>query len=71
MALLMLLEGVGSGVLLLALAGALALTFWECRSHDLPFKQTAWWLSLTLLLHVGGYLLLRLWLLAGRRTEAA
>lgn len=70
MALLMLLEGVGSGVLLIALAGALVLTLWECRTRGLPFKQTGWWVSLTLLIHVPGYLLLRLWLLANPGADA-
>ncbi|MGI9599506.1 MAG: hypothetical protein ACR2QK_25300 [Acidimicrobiales bacterium] len=71
MALLMLLDGIGSGVLLLTLAGALALTIWDCRARDLPFKQTVWWVSLTLLLHVVGYFVLRLWLLSSRQPEAA
>ena len=56
-----------SGVLGLLLIGAMVLTFWECRTHQLPFKQTAWWLSLTLLIHVPGYLALRLWLAFGSR----
>ncbi len=62
MGLLMLLDGVGGGVLLVALVGALGLTLWDCKARSLPLKQTLWWMSLTLLLHVLGYLLLRIWL---------
>ena len=69
MGLLMLLDGVGSGVLLLALVGAVALTVWDCKARDMPLKQTLWWASLTLLLHVLGYLILRIWLLANPRTD--
>lgn len=69
MALLMLLDGVAGGVLLLALAGAIALTVWDCKARDLPLKQTLWWASLTLLLHVLGYIILRVWLLANPRAD--
>lgn len=69
MALLLLLEGVGSGVLLLTLLGALILTVWDCRARGLPLKQTGWWFSLTLLLHVVGYVALRLWLLTNRQAD--
>lgn len=66
MGLLLLLDGVGSGVLLITLLGALTLTIWDCRTNNIAGKQTAWWFSLTLLLHILGYLLLRVWLLANR-----
>ncbi len=58
----MLLGAEGSGVMLLTLVGAAGLTYWDCRSNELSWRSTAWWVSLVLLLHVVGYGALRLWL---------
>ncbi len=69
MGLIMLLDAGGNGILLLTLLGALVLTYWECRTNELTWRSTLWWLSLVLLVHVVGYIALRLWLL-GRRGQA-
>lgn len=50
-----------SAVMLISLVGALGLAYWECRERELGIRLTLWWLSLVLLIHVPGYLALRLW----------
>lgn len=69
MGLIMLLDAGGNGILLLTLLGALVLTYWECHTNEMTWRSTLWWLSLVLLVHVVGYIALRLWLL-GRRGQA-
>lgn len=49
-----------SAALWLLLAGALALTYWECRERGYRLKVLLWWLSFVALTHVLGYLVLRL-----------
>ncbi len=49
-----------SGALWLLLAGALGLTFWECRERSYRFKALLWWMSFVFLTHVVGYIVLRL-----------
>ncbi len=66
----MLFDAETSAIMLLSLLGALGLTFWECREKEFGIRQTLWWLSLVLLVHVPGYLVLRLWTAAGYRTTA-
>ena len=41
------------------LALAVGLTFWECRSRGYRTTVTLWWMSLTAITHVPGYLVLR------------
>ncbi|WP_419944636.1 hypothetical protein [Candidatus Poriferisodalis sp.] len=54
-------QGVAQSVMLwLLLAGALALTYWECRERDYRLKVLLWWVSFVALTHVVGYLVLRL-----------
>jgi hypothetical protein len=53
-------EGVQTTLLLL-LIPALGLTFWETRERSMESRPMWWWLSLVLVLHVIGYLALRLW----------
>ena len=55
----------------LILLGALGLTYWECREQKYETKLTVWWLSLVLLLHVPGYLALRIWVAVQRNKKAA
>lgn len=61
MGLIMLLDAGGNSVMLLTLVGAVALTYWECKSSEMNWRTTAWWVSFVLLTHVIGYLALRLW----------
>ncbi|MCP3988190.1 MAG: hypothetical protein GY724_03885 [Actinomycetia bacterium] len=61
MGLIMLFDAQTSSIMLLSLLGALGLTYWECRQHELGIQRTLWWLSLVLLIHVPGYLALRVW----------
>ena len=41
------------------LAGAVGLTFWECRERGYRLKITLWWISLVAITHVLGYIVLR------------
>lgn len=49
-----------STVLWILLAGALALTYWECRERGYRLKVLLWWVSFVALTHVVGYIVLRL-----------
>lgn len=49
-----------SGVLWFLLAGALGLTFWECRERGYRFKVLLWWMTVVFITHVAGYVVLRL-----------
>ena len=69
MGLIMLLEAGGNGILWLTLIGGLGLTLWDCRTNGLSWRVTLWWMSLVLLIHVGGYLALRVWLFSRRGQE--
>ena len=68
MGLIMLFNAEGSAIMLLSLVAALGLTWWECREHEYGLRLTLWWMSLVLLVHVPGYLALRLWTAAGYRS---
>ena len=46
-------------VLWILLAGAVGLTFWECRERGYRLKITLWWVSLVAITHVLGYIVLR------------
>lgn len=46
-------------VLWLLLAGAVGLTFWECRERGYRLKVTLWWVSFVAITHVAGYIVLR------------
>ena len=46
-------------VLWILLAGAVGLTFWECRERGYRLKITLWWISLVAITHVLGYIVLR------------
>jgi threonine/homoserine/homoserine lactone efflux protein len=53
-------------ILLLTLAGALYLTWYDIKDEDLDFQVKAWWFLLVLLFHVPGYLVFRGWLAVRR-----
>ena len=71
MGLMLLLGAESSGVMLLTLVGAVLLTLWDCRSEAMSWRLTLWWVSLVLLIHVIGYLALRLHLLTRRSENVA
>jgi hypothetical protein len=58
-------------VLLLTFALSLYLTFVETREQQMDRRHTLWWLQLTFLFHVAGYLTLRGWLFYRRRRSPA
>jgi len=61
-------------ILLLTLAGALYLTWYDIKDEpDLEFQAKAWWFLLVLLFHVPGYLAFRVWIAVRRhrRNEEA
>lgn len=59
---LMILAGAETSlVLTLLLVAALGLTFWETRELKLDWQRTLWWMLLVVLVHVFGYLALRVW----------
>ncbi len=57
-----------SAVLSLLLLAALGLTYWETRELQLDWRNTLWWMLLVALIHVFGYLALRVW---GFKNRAA
>jgi hypothetical protein len=57
-------------IMLLTLAVALYLTVIELRELNVHWKWWAWWLSLVLLTHFIGYLILRLYVAFRRRYDA-
>lgn len=50
-----------SGVLWILLTIAMGLTWWEARDQELDRRLTLWWILLVALVHIPGYLALRLW----------
>lgn len=67
---LMLLFGAQRSVVLwLLLLAALALTMWETRDLGLNLKSTVWWLMLVVLIHVVGYLALRVFGVVANRHD--
>ena len=57
-------------ILLLTLAGALYLTWYDIKDEpDLEFQVKAWWFLLVLLFHVPGYLVFRGWLAVRRHRR--
>ena len=67
MGLIMLFGAEESFVMWLSLVGALLLTGWEVREQGLDRKTAMWWLLLVLLVHVLGYIALRVWVAATTR----
>ena len=59
MGLLLLFDATGNAVMWGALLLAAALTVWEVRQNKFTLKGQMWWILLVLLIHVPGYLLLR------------
>lgn len=57
-------------IMLLTLAVALYLTVIELRELNVHWKWWAWWLSLVLLTHFVGYLILRVYVAFRRRYDA-
>jgi threonine/homoserine/homoserine lactone efflux protein len=53
-------------ILLLTLAGALYLTWYDIKDEDLDFQVKAWWFLLVVLFHVPAYLVFRGWLAVRR-----
>lgn len=69
MGLMILADAEGSVVLWLLLFAALALTYWEAREREFDRRLTTWWMLLVVLIHVIGYIALRVWLMTrDRRT---
>ena len=69
MGLMILADAEGSVVLLLLLFAALGLTYWEAREREFDRRLTTWWMLLVVLIHVIGYIALRVWLMSrDRRT---
>ena len=56
-------------ILLLTLAGALYLTWYDIKDEDVDFQVKAWWFLLVLLLHVPGYLAFRVWIAVRRHRR--
>ena len=56
-------------ILLLTLAGALYLTWYDIKDEDVDFQVKAWWFLLVLLLHVPGYLVFRIWIAVRRHRR--
>ena len=59
MGLLLLFDATGNAVMWGALLLAVALTVWEVRQNKFTVKGQMLWILLVLLIHVPGYLLLR------------
>ena len=57
-----------SAVLWVLLAGAVALTFWECRERGYRLKITLWWVSFVAITHVLGYIALRFFVRPPRKA---
>ena len=57
-------------ILLLTLAGALYLTWYDIKDEPgLEFSHKVWWFLLVLLFHVPGYLVFRGWIAVRRRRR--
>ena len=56
-------------ILLLTLAGALYLTWYDIKDEDVEFQVKAWWFLLVLLFHVPGYFVFRGWLAVRRHRK--
>jgi hypothetical protein len=57
-------------ILLLTLAGALYLTWYDVKDEpDLEFQVKAWWFLLVLIFHVPGYLVFRAWIAVRRHRR--
>jgi hypothetical protein len=57
-------------IMLLVLAVALYLTWWDLRDEpDLDFLRKSWWVLLVLLFHVPGYLVFRVWIWVRRQRR--
>jgi hypothetical protein len=58
-------------ILLLTLAGALYLTWYDIKDEPgLEFSHKVWWFLLVLLTHVPGYLVFRGWIAVRRHRRA-
>lgn len=67
---LMMLFGAERSVVLWALlVAALGLTYWETREQSFGTRATAWWLLAVTLVHVPGYLALRIFVAARQRDS--
>ncbi len=67
MGLMILADAGGSVVLLALLLAALGLTYWETREREFDRAHTTWWMLLVVLIHVIGYVALRVWLFSRDR----
>ena len=57
-------------ILLLTLAGALYLTWYEVKDEpDMEFQVKMWWFLLVVLFHVPGYLVFRGWIAVRRHRR--
>ena len=56
-------------ILLLTLAGALYLTWYDLKDEPADFQVKAWWFLLVLLTHVPGYLAFRVWIAVRRHRR--
>lgn len=48
-------------IMWLVLIPTIGLTVWEAREQQLNLERTLWWVLLVILLHVVGYLAIRVW----------
>ena len=56
-------------ILLLTLAGALYLTWYDLKDEPAEFQTKLWWFLFVLLLHVPGYLGFRVWIAMRRHRR--
>jgi threonine/homoserine/homoserine lactone efflux protein len=56
-------------ILLLTLAGALYLTWFDLKDEPVEFQIKVWWFLFVLLLHVPGYLVFRVWIAMRRHRR--
>ena len=67
---LMILAGAETSVVLaLLLLGGLALTAWEAHDQEMDRKTAVWWLLLVLLIHVVGYVAMRVFIATRSNNE--
>jgi len=68
MGLMILIGAERSAALLVLLFTGLGLTIWETRDQNLSRRTSSWWFLLVMLIHVPGYVALRLWGANRQRT---
>lgn len=69
MGLLLLFDATGNALLWGVLLVTVGLTYWEVKENNFTPKYQMWWLLFVLLVHVPGYLALRVVTALRRRRE--